>query len=221
MNIERARSNMIAQQIRTWDVLDENVLQALVAVQREAFVPEAYRKLAFIDTEIPLPCGEFMLSPKLEARLLQAAALAPNDQVLEIGTGSGYMAALVAQLAQHVVSVEIEPELAALAAAQLTAYGIHNVRVMLGDGAKGWFGESTQLGPFDVIMLSGSVPVLPLPLQQQVKIGGRIVAVIGEAPIMSACVVTRTAQDAWDTVKLFETSVRPLRNAERTQAFRF
>ncbi len=221
MNLEQARHNMIEQQIRTWEVLDKEVLQTLVTVRREAFVPPAYRSLAFVDTEIPLPCGQNMLSPKLEARLLQEAQLGQDELVLEIGTGSGYMAALLAQHARHVVTVEIEPELKALAETNLKANGIGNVTVELGDGARGWTGHGKQSAPYDVIVLSGSLPVLPEALLTQLRVGGRLLAVVGEAPAMSACLVTRTHQDAWDTQKLFETSIAPLRSATRPSAFRF
>lgn len=219
MNLEQARRNMIEQQIRTWDVLDLSILQTLVAVRREAFVPTAYQALAFMDTEIPLPEGENMLSPKLEARLLQEAAVKSHESVLEIGAGSGYMAALLAHHAKQVATVEIVPELRELAEKNLANYGIGNVNVMLGDGARGWTGSGSQA--FDVIMISGSVPVMPDAFLHQLSVGGRILAVIGEAPVMTACLITRVSVDAWDTVKLFETSVKALRNAEKPSAFRF
>ena len=221
MKLEQARHNMIEQQIRTWDVLDQSVLRTLVDVRREAFVPVAYQSLAFVDTEIPLPCGQHMLSPKLEARLLQEAALQDDELVVEIGAGSGYMAALLARHSRHVVSVEIEPALKTLAEQNLRAYGSENVTVELGDGARGWPGHGALSVPYDVIMLSGSVPALPPTLLSQIKVGGRIIAVVGEAPVMSACLITRTADDAWDTRKLFETNISPLRNAERPSAFKF
>ncbi len=221
MNLEQARQNMIAQQIRTWDVLDNDVLQTLVEVRREAFVPAAYQSLAFVDTEIPLPCGQNMFSPKLEARLLQEAEIGADELVLEIGAGSGYMAALLARHARHVVTVEIEPELRQLAEANLKQYGIGNVSVAAGDGARGWAGTAPHAAPYDVIMVSGSLPMLPASLLAQLRIGGRLLAIVGEAPVMAACRVIRTADDAWETVKLFETSARPLRNAETPSAFHF
>lgn len=221
MNLEQARQNMIAQQIRTWDVLDHDVLQTLVDVRREAFVPAAYQSLAFVDTEIPLPCGQNMFAPKLEARLLQEAAIRNNELVLEIGSGSGYMAALLAHHARHVVTVEIEPELHKLAETNLKGYGTGNVTVALGDGARGWAGNGTHAAPYDVIMVSGALPLLPESLLAQIKVGGRLLAIVGEAPVMAACLVTRTAADAWNTVKLFETSAKPLRNAEAPSAFHF
>ena len=221
MNLEQARFNMIEQQIRTWDVLDTDILHTLTEVRREEFVPPAYRSLAFVDTDIPLPCGENMLSPKMEARLLQEAHIASHETVLEIGTGSGYMAALLAHYAQHVTTVEIEPELRALAVKNLAAYGVTNVSVEAGDGARGWSGSGSHAAPYDVIVISGSLPVLPQAFLTQIKVGGRILAVLGEAPIMSASLITRMTEDAWDTRVLFETSIKPLRNAAVPSAFHF
>jgi len=218
MNTNKARFNMIEQQIRPWDVLDQDVLDLLMVVKREEFVPAAYKNLAFIDTEIPLPCGENMLTPKLEARLLQAAAVRKHENVLEIGAGSGYMAALLAHKARHVTSVEIEPELQALAEKNLADYGVTNVKVALGDGAQGWISAHA---PYDVIMISGSLPVLPDAFLQQIKIGGRIIGVIGEAPIMHAEMITRMSDTAFNTIKLFETNIKPLRNALTPSHFTF
>ena len=219
MNIEKARFNMIEQQIRTWDVLDLDVLELLTVVKREAFVPAAYRGLAFMDTEIPLPCGENMLTPKLEARILQEAGVKKYENVLEIGSGSGYMAALLAYKARHVTTVEIEPELKALAEKNLGEYGVTNVSAVLGDGARGWAADNSA--PYDVIVISGSLPVLPDAFLQQIKIGGRILAVVGEAPVMNAQVVTRISDIGYHTVTLFETSVKPLRNAYTPSHFKF
>ena len=221
MNIEQARFNMIEQQIRTWDVLDQDVLDLLVVVKREAFVPAAYKSLAFMDTEIPLPCGENMLTPKMEARILQEAAVKKHENVLEIGAGSGYMAALLAHKARHVTTVEIEPELKALAGKNLADAGITNASVVLGDGAQGWVGTGNNSAPYDVIVISGSLPMLPDAFLQQIKIGGRILAIIGEAPVMSAEIITRVSDVAYNTTKLFETSVKPLRNALTPSHFKF
>ncbi|MGK5027465.1 protein-L-isoaspartate O-methyltransferase family protein [Janthinobacterium sp. RB2R34] len=206
MNIEQARFNMIEQQIRPWDVLDIDVLELLNVVKREDFVPAAYKNLAFIDTEIPLGGGESMFTPKLEARILQEVAVKKHENVLEIGTGSGYMAALLAHKARHVLSVEIQPQVKEQAEKTLAANGVTNVTVTLGDGAQGW---STG-APYDVIVISGALPVLPEAILQQVKVGGRILAIIGEAPIMSAHLITRTSDKAYDTRKVFETSVAQL-----------
>lgn len=216
MSIEQNRLNMIEQQIRTWDVLNQDVLNLLVVVKREAFVPDAYKALAFFDTEIPLPCGENMLTPKLEARILQEVAPQKHENVLEIGTGSGYMAALLSYKARHVTSIEIEPELKALADKNLSDYGITNVTVLLGDGAQGWTGTSSEGGDtasFDVIVISGSLPVLPDAFLKKIKVGGRIFSIIGEAPVMSGQITTRMSDTAYSTIKLFETYEKPLRNA--------
>ena len=206
MNIEQARFNMIEQQIRPWDVLDIDVLELLNVVKREDFVPAAYKNLAFIDTEIPLGGGESMFTPKLEARILQEVTLKKHENVLDIGTGSGYMAALLAHKARHVTTVEILPQVKAQAEQTLAANGVTNVNVVLGDGAQGW---STG-APYDVIVMSGALPVLPEAILQQVKVGGRILAIIGEAPIMSAHLITRTSDLTYDTRKVFETSVAQL-----------
>jgi protein-L-isoaspartate(D-aspartate) O-methyltransferase len=221
MNIEQARFNMIEQQIRPWDVLDQEVLDLLLVAKRENFVPAEHRNLAFMDTEIPLPCGQNMFTPKLEARILQEVALKKHENVLEIGAGSGYMAALLAHKSRHVTTVEIEPELKALAEKNLAANGITNVKVELGDGARGWAGSGSEGAPYDVIVISGGLPVLPESFLQQIKIGGRILAIVGEAPVMSAELVTRVSDNAYNTVKLFETNVKPLKNAVAPSHFRF
>ncbi|KQQ47511.1 protein-L-isoaspartate O-methyltransferase [Duganella sp. Leaf126] len=217
MNIEQARFNMIEQQIRPWDVLDTEVLDLLHVVKRENFVPVAHKALAFVDTEIPLPGGESMLYPKIEARLLQDVMLKKHEAVLEIGTGSGYMAALLAHRARHVTTVEISPELKALAEQNLAANGVTNVTVELGDGAQGW----TKGAPFDVIVVSGSLPELPEALLKQLKVGGRLAVIIGQAPAMKAQLVTRTGEAGYDTRTLFETSVKPLQLAAKPSAFKF
>jgi protein-L-isoaspartate(D-aspartate) O-methyltransferase len=221
MNIEQARFNMIEQQIRPWDVLDQDVLDLLMIVKREAFVPDAYKALAFVDTEIPLPCGECMLMPKFEARILQEAAVKKHEHVLEIGSGSGYMAALLAYKARHVTTVEIEPTLKALAEKNLADYGVDNVDVALGNGAMGWSGAGNNSAPYDVIVISGSLSVLPDIFLQQIKVGGRILAVIGEAPVMVAQLITRVSEVGYDTVNLFETCIKPLRNAVVPSHFKF
>ncbi|MBY0243405.1 MAG: protein-L-isoaspartate O-methyltransferase [Burkholderiaceae bacterium] len=217
MNIEQARFNMIEQQIRPWDVLDTDVLETLQVVKREKFVPAAHKNLAFVDTAIPLGGGEFMLTPKLEARILQEVQLKKHENVLEIGTGSGYLAALLAHRGRHVTSVEISAELKAQAEANLAASGVTNVTVELGNGAQGWANGA----PFDVIVVSASLPVLPEALLKQVKVGGRIFAIIGEAPVMSGHVITRTGEAGYDTVKAFETNVQPLQSAVTPSHFTF
>jgi len=219
MNIEQARFNMIEQQIRPWDVLQMDVLDLLVVVKREAFVPPAYASLAFADTQIPLPGGEHMFQPKLEARILQEVAVKKHENVLEIGAGSGYMAALLAHKARHVTTVEIRPELQAMAAKNLAAYGVTNADVVLGNGAQGW--NASGNAPYDVIVISASLPVLPDSFLQQIKVGGRIFAILGESPVMTAQVITRVSDTAFATDKLFETDVQPLREAFVPSHFKF
>jgi protein-L-isoaspartate(D-aspartate) O-methyltransferase len=206
MNIEQARFNMIEQQIRPWNVLDQDVLDLLHVVRREQYVPAAYASLAFADAEIPLTGGSSMLTPKIEARLLQEVMLKKHETVLLVGAGSGYLAALLAHKGRHVTAVEIEPELKALAEANLARAGVSNVTVEQGNGAEGWANGA----PFDVIVISGSLPVLPDAFLKQVKVGGRIAAIIGEAPAMSCNIITRVSDAAYDTVKVFETNVKPL-----------
>ncbi|MGV7207866.1 protein-L-isoaspartate O-methyltransferase family protein [Oxalobacteraceae bacterium A2-2] len=217
MNIEQARFNMIEQQIRPWDVLDTDVLELLHVVKRENFVPDAYKSLAFVDTEIPLPAGQAMLAPKYEARLLQDLQVKKHESVLEVGTGSGYMAALLAHRARHVTTVEINPELKALAEKNLAVSGVANVTVELGDGANGW----TNGAPFDVILVSGSLPELPQGLLKQLKVGGRLAVIIAQSPAMKAQLVTRTGEAGYDTRTLFETDVAPLQQAAAPSTFQF
>jgi protein-L-isoaspartate(D-aspartate) O-methyltransferase len=217
MNIEQARFNMIEQQIRPWNVLDQDVLDLLVVVKREDFVPADYKSLAFVDTEIPLGAGEAMFTPKLEARLLQELQLKKHETVLEIGAGSGYMAALLAHKARHVTTVDIRPELKTMAETNLAKAGVTNVTVALGNGAQGW----AQGAPFDVIVISGGLEVLPEVFLKQVKVGGRIAALVGHAPVMSCNIVTRVSETAYDTVKVFETNVKYLSEAQAPSRFTF
>lgn len=202
---------MVEQQIRPWDVLDPQVLELLFKVKREEFVPASLRALAFIDTEIPLriedyDSGECMLAPKLEARLQQELALKPTDSVLEIGTGSGYQTALLAGQAQTVASVEILPKLAAFAQANLKRAGIGNATVQVGDGSKGW--GTTE---YDAILVTGSVPEVPDSLKYQLRVGGRLVIIVGQAPVMTLLRITRTTAASFETESLLETVVKPLR----------
>ena len=217
MNIEQARFNMIEQQIRPWNVLDTEILDLLHVVKREQFVPAAYQNLAFADVEIPLPGGEAMFAPKIEARIMEELKLKKHETVLEIGTGSGYMAALLAHRAAKVVSVEINPESVELAKKNLAAAGVSNVVVEQGNGALGW----DKGAPYDVIVVSGALEVLPEALLQQVKVGGRIAAIVGQPPVMEACIITRTAENAWNTVKVFETNVKYLSGAPAPSHFQF
>ncbi len=187
MNIEQARFNMIEQQIRTWEVLDGSVLSLLSLVKREDFVPAAHRAMAFVDTEVPLPHGQSMLAPKVEARLLQELAVQRHERVLEVGAGSGYMAALLAHKAQHVTTLEIVPELAHFAADNLRRAWVGNVTVLEADASQ----APPVDGPFDVILLSGSVAEVPRALLGQLKPGGRLAAIVGQLPIMRAVLLTR------------------------------
>ncbi len=204
MNVEQARFNMIEQQIRPWNVLDAQVLDLLSVVRREDFVPAAHRALAFADMELPLGSepGQCMLAPKVEARMLQDLAVLPHEKVLEIGTGSGYMAALLGRRAQRVISLEIDAALARQASATLQQAGISNVEVRQADGARGLPAD----GPFDVIVLSGSVADVPHALLAQLKTGGRLMAIVGELPVMRATLIQRSSgvdyriQQGWDTV---------------------
>ena len=217
MNIEQARFNMVENQIRPWEVLDQQVLDLLYVVKREDFVPAAYRALAFSDLEIPIGQGEHMWQPKMEARVLQELALKPTDQVLEIGTGSGYFAALLAHRAQHVYSVEIRADLKATGEASLRRAGVANVTVELGDGASGW----TKHAPYDIIVLTGSTPVLPQQFLQQMKVGARLFAVVGDPPVMAARLITCTGEGVYNSIDLFETSVAPLAHALAGERFSF
>jgi protein-L-isoaspartate(D-aspartate) O-methyltransferase len=222
MNVELARMNMIEQQIRPWDVLDQSVLDLLASVRREDFVPPTLRTLAFADVELPLridgvDSGEAMMTPKVEARLLQELGIQAHESVLEIGCGSGFMAALAAHRARSVLSVEIDRRLAGFGTGNLERAGIRNVRVELGDGAQGW----AERAPYDVIIVSGSVPVLPRSMLAQLKVGGRLAAIVGDAPVMTAQVVTRATESSYDTLPLFETCLKPLRNAWYPDPFRF
>ena len=217
MDFEHARFNMVEQQIRPWDVLDQRVLDLLLRVRREDYVPEAYRALAFADLEIPLGHGEKMLQPKLEARMLQELTLKETDRILEVGTGSGYMTALLASLSQHVCSVEIIPEFSASAAARLAAHAIANLTLEVGDAARGW----DKHGPYDAIVLTASVPILPEAFQNSLKPGGRLIAVVGEPPVMETRLVTCVTAGVYNTVGLFETCIAPLRNALQPEKFVF
>lgn len=217
MNLEQARFNMIEQQIRPWDVVDAGVLSLLSEVRREDFVPLAHKALAFVDMEIPLGHGQCMLAPRVEARMLQDAALLGGESVLEIGAGSGFMAAMLAHRAQRVISLEIIPELARMARANLQKSGIHNVEVREFDGAKGAPAES----PFDVILLSGSLAQVPQKLLQHLKIGGRLITVVGDEPVMRATVVTRTGDASFTTQQPWDTVVPRLVNFPEPSHFQF
>ena len=216
-NTEQARFNMIEQQIRPCEVLEGRVLDLLKHVRREHFVPAGKRELAFADMEIPLGYGAAMWQPKLEGRAVQELHLTRNDKVLEVGTGSGYLTALLSALAGHVTSVEIVPELSAIARQNLAAYHRDNIALEVGDAAHEWGnGES-----YDVIVLTGSTPVLPTAFESSLNVGGRLFAIVGDAPVMEAKLISRIAPDIFETVNIMETCVAPLRNAEQPQRFVF
>ena len=217
MDLEQARTNMVEQQIRTWEVLDQEVLDLLYVVPREEFVAPEHQALAFSDLELPIGEGERMWQPKLEARVLQELGLRKSDRVLEVGTGSGYLTALLAHRAAEVVSVEIRPGLAALGRRNLERHGTDNVVLEVGDASHGW----ERHAPYDAIVLTGSTPVLPAAFLAQLTVGGRLFAVVGEAPAMQARLVTCTAPGAARSTELFETVIRPLVNAEHPPRFRF
>lgn len=221
MNLEQARFNMVEQQIRTWEVLDPDVLDLLYVVRREEFVPPAYRELAFSDMEIPLREhageGERMMQPKIEARILQELAPKKSERVLEVGTGSGYLCALLAARAQHVHSVEIDAGLKAFGEGNLRRAAVENVTLDVGDAARGW----PKHAPYDVIVLTGSTPLLPQEFLSQLKVGGRLFAVVGDAPVMEARLVTCVAGGSYRTTDLFETDLAPLRNALQPERFEF
>ena len=215
-DFEQARYNMVEQQIRTWEVLDQDVLDLLFVVRREDYVPAAYRTLAFADFEIPLPNGYRMWTPKMEARVLQALALAPSERVLEIGTGSGYFTALLASVAAEVISVEIDAATAARARARLAQAGFSNVRIEEGDGARGYGNEA-----YDAIVLTGSTPLLPDRFVEQLRPGGRLFAVIGEPPVMTARLIRWSGPGGRIATDLFETVVQPLTHALVPERFVF
>ncbi len=217
MNFEQARFNMIEQQIRPWNVLNDQVLHLLSVVKREDFVPLAHKALAFVDMEIPLGHGQRMLAPRLEARLLQDAAVQRHEKVLEIGAGSGYLTALMAHQAQRVIALEIEPVLAAMARTNLQKAGVHNAEVRQADGAAGLAAE----GPFDVIMLGGCVAEVPQNLLAQLKVGGRLLAIVGQDPVMCATIISRTGEAEFSTRQPWDSAAPPLLNFPVPSPFRF
>ncbi len=215
MNFERARHNMVEQQIRTWDVFDERVLNVMLEVPREDFVPQAHRSLAFNDMAVPLAQVETMMQPKVEARMLQALDVRPTDTALEIGTGSGYVTALLAKLGKHVFSVDIHTDFVESAGTRLASLGIDNVTLDTGDAARGW----GRRGTFDVIAVTGSLPELTDEIRKDLNVGGRMFAIIGEEPVMEAYLITRLGENDWHKEVLFETVVPPLANAYRADPF--
>ena len=217
MNLEKARFNMVEQQIRPWEVLDTDVLDLLMAVKREDFVPVAHKALAFADIEIPLGHGVAMLAPKIEAKMLQFLQVRKSDKVLEIGAGTGFLTALLATKSDQVHALEIVPELAEMARQNLSRAGIVNATVETGDGAHG----AKAKAPFDVIVFGGSLPVVPADVLAQLKTGGRLFAVVGDGPCMSAQLITCTAPGLFETVPVFETLLPALTNAAQGERFVF
>lgn len=217
MDFEQARFNMVEQQIRPWEVLDPEVLSLMMTVKREDFVPAAYQSVAFADLEIPLSDKARMFAPKLEAKLLQELEVKKSDRVLEIGTGSGFMAALLASRGGEVVSVEIDKALAEQARKNLQHAGFNNVTVEIADGLKGFPAKA----PYDVILVSGGLSELPSELLGQLKVGGRLAAIVGQAPVMHAELVTCTGEGNYTTVVLFETVVDRLVGDKPPAAFTF
>lgn len=216
-NIGEARFNMIEQQIRTWEVLDPVVLAVLDAVPREKFVAESQVGLAFADVELPIGEGQTMLSPKLEGRILQALNIKKTDKVLLVGTGSGYLVALLATLAQHVHAVEIYPELSNTAQYRLQAQGIHNVTLYVGDAVNGF----PAAAPYDVIVFAGSLPLRPVAAEKMLNVGGRLFAVVGQSPIMEATLTECVSEGAYRHETIFETCLPVLENAPQATKFAF
>lgn len=217
MNFEKARFNMVEQQIRPWEVLDFDVLDLLMSVRREEFVPEAYKSLALSEAEIPLGHGASMLIPVIEGKILQAIQVKRSDKVLEVGAGSGYFAALLAARADWVRTVEIEPALVTMAHENLKRYGVENVIVEEGDAVRGWPSNA----PYDLIVVSGGVPFIPETLLQQLKVGGRLFAFVGEPQLMTATLVTQVSEGNFRTESLFENAVPMMRNAPQKSQFKF
>ncbi len=216
-NVELARFNMIEQQVRPWDVLDTQVLDLMEAMPREAFVPNGYENVAYADIDIPIAHGEVMLAPKYVGRMLQALNLHESDIALEVGCGTGYITALLGKACRQVFSVDIHQDFVDLTATNLKSQDINNVTLETGDAAQGWNAH----GPYDAIFISGSVPVLAESFQKSLNRGGRLVAIIGDGPVMQATLITRTAVDEWREEILFETVIPPLLNAAKPQRFVF
>jgi protein-L-isoaspartate(D-aspartate) O-methyltransferase len=217
LNFDVARDVMIKSQLRTWDVIDQRVLDLVARMPRQDYVPAAYRNIAYVDMNIPLGHGEVMMAPKLEARLLQELEIDPQDKILEIGTGSGYMTALLASLGRQVVSVEIRPEFTAEAAAKLAHHGVRNITLEVGDAALGWDRQK----PYNVILITGSLPILPEAFQQSLAPGGRLIAIVGRAPAMEVRRIRRLDAQAFQEDSLFETVLPPLINATEPPRFVF
>jgi protein-L-isoaspartate(D-aspartate) O-methyltransferase len=217
LNIELARHNMVEQQVRPWDVLDQRVLDLIARSPRDEYVPARYRNVAYADLFLPLGHGQVMLTPKLEARMLQELEIGPRDRILEIGTGSGYFTSLLAAMGAHVTSVDIYPEFVEAARATLAAHGVQNVTLETGDAARGW----DQHGPYDVIAITGSMPVLPDAFVKSLAPGGRLMAFLGKSPVMDAIRIRRLGGEGLERTSIFETDVPALVNAHEPAKFIF
>ena len=217
LNLEHARNNMIEQQLRPWEVIDDRVLNAMQSVPREDYVPEEYRHVAYADVELPIGSGQKMLPPRIEGRALQALNIQPDDDVLVVGTGSGYLSAVISTLANRVTSVEVDSELAEKAQQRLKSQGIDNISIVVGDATRGL----DDYAPYDAIAITGSVTEVPQLLLDNMHIGGRLFAVVGHAPAMQAVVITRINSGEWTTDHLFDTELLPLENGTKSTLFTF
>ena len=217
MDYEQARFNMIEQQVRTWEVLDQQVLDLMGSVHREDFIPETYKKLALADVNIPLLHDQVTMTPKIEAKALQAVSISSTDKILEIGTGCAYLTTLLAKSGNHVVSVDIHPEFTRQAAQKLADHGVKNVELHTGNAVNGWSAGA----PYDVILVTGSMPMLNPVIEQQLQVGGRLFVIVGLSPVMSAMLITRTSNSSWTRKALFETDLPALIGAETPVKFRF
>jgi protein-L-isoaspartate(D-aspartate) O-methyltransferase len=217
LNLELARRNMVLQQVRPWDVLDQRVLDLIARAPREDYVPAGMRNLAYVDMDLPLGGGQVMMAPKYEARLLQELEIKPTDKILEIGTGTGYLTSLLASLGKHVYSVDIKPEFTRSAGERLTAHGILNVTLETGDGANGW----DRHAPYDVIIITGSLPSIPPSFRNQLAPGGRLAAIVGDSPVMEAMIVRRLDAQNFSETAVFETDLPRLANVREPAKFVF
>ena len=217
MNFEQARENMIKQQIRPWKVSDQKTLDLLAEIHREDFIPEPYRHLALADINIPLLHNQVTMTPKMEARLLQHLALQPHEKILEIGTGCGYLTALLANSGKIVHSVDIYPEFKEYALPIFKQYALQNIHLYVGDAVRGW----PQEAPYDAIVVTGSVPLLKRHFQEQLQPGGRLFVIVGQSPAMEARLITRKGSGTWAVTSLFETDLPPLVGAPEPEPFRF
>ena len=217
VNLEKARQNMVEQQVRPWDVLDPRILETFDELPRDAFTPDAYKGLAYADTAIPLGNDQHMMHPVLEGRMLQALEIQPDDKILEIGTGSGFITACLAKLGDHVDSIEIEPSLSQSAAGKLARLNIDNINLMVGNAMT----DLDSNKQYDVICVTGSMAEVPDSLKQQLTINGRMFVITGDAPVMHAHLIIRTDEHAWSDQRLFETSIKALIHAEKPAQFDF